>query len=222
MKNTTIVINGKQFTYQDEINDLTHETISAIREEQAQALLSRTKDLFSTIGLDFYLGFGTLLGAVRDKTLIKGDEDVDVIICDEDKLFNSLPYLAENKFCVCRIIKHTLYSFRIGDNSYIDVYILRNLRWSVWAVYCIKLAFWYVPKKFFREYQDINFLGVQCKCPKEPEKLLEFWYGKTWRTPVRGHNFIYEVKSAYYWHKIKDKVKSIIKVLIGYKHWKRD
>jgi len=77
-----------------------------------------------------------------------------------------------------------------------------------------------MPKKYFREYQNIDFLGDTYLCPKDPEKLLEFWYGKTWRTPVRGHSFKYEVSSAYYWHKYYKKVKYAIQKYIGWYKWR--
>ena len=73
------------------------------------------------------------------------------------------------------------------------------------------------PKKYFKNYTSVNFLGLDCKCPENPEDILEFWYGKTWRTPVRGHKFYYEVKSAYYLRRI---VKPFIQKLIGWYHWR--
>lgn len=42
---------------------------------------------------------------------------------------------------------------------------------------------------------------LSCMCPKNPEKLVAFWYGKNWRTPVRGHKYIYEARSHYYYIK---------------------
>ncbi len=79
MRITTIQINGEPFSYQDEIDDITYETISPISNSEAKDLLELTKLLFSQKGLKFCLIFGTLLGAVRDKSVIVGDEDVDVL-----------------------------------------------------------------------------------------------------------------------------------------------
>lgn len=216
----TIMIQGKPFVYNDELSDIQYDKMEAITEEQARKLLLKTKELFDEVGLEFYLNVGTLLGAVRDHGLIKGDEDVDVFIDDEDKLFNNLPFFQDNGLYLCRMVRKRLYSFRVGGNSFIDVYILGPLGFSIWTPWCYRLCTCVTPKRFFKEYQDIDFLGVQCKCVKNPEKILEFWYGKNWRTPVRGHKFYYEVPSAYYWHSFKRYFKSVVKICIGWRYWK--
>ena len=220
MKTRTIIVKGKPFSYEDEALDISYANIGAITEEQARGLLHKTKELFDVIGLDFYLSFGTLLGAVRDKTLINGDEDVDVFITDEQKLYDNLQYLSDHGLKLCRMGKRSLYSFRSGDKSFIDVYILSEIRNSFWSSSCYRLNRKYVPKNLFSGFEDIEFLDVKCKCPKNPEKVLEFWYGSTWNTPVRGHNFRCEVPSAYYYHSCIYHIKQVVKFLIGWKYWK--
>ena len=96
MRITTIQINGEPFSYQDEIDDITYETISPISDSEARKLLELTQSLFTQKGLKFSLVFGTLLGAVRDKGVIKGDEDVDVFVESEEKLRSILPFLQQN------------------------------------------------------------------------------------------------------------------------------
>lgn len=221
MKTRTIIVKGKPFTYEDEIQDICYDNISTITEDQARNLLIKTKEVFDAIGLDFYLAFGTLLGAIREKSLIKGDEDVDVFITDEQKLYDNLPYIYDHGLRLCRMHKRTIYSFRIGDNSYIDVYILSEIKNSLWSSSCYRLSAKYVPKSLFSEFEDIEFLGIKCKCPQEPEKVLEFWYGETWRTPVSGHNFKCEVPSAYYYHSFINYSKQFVKFLIGWKYWRQ-
>ena len=96
------------------------------------------------------------------KKKIIGVEDVDVFIDDEDKLFNNLPFFQDNGLYLCRMIRRQIYSFKIGDNSFIDVYILGPLGFSIWTPWCYRLCTCVTPKRFFKEYQDIFFLGVQC------------------------------------------------------------
>jgi len=204
MKKTTIIIEGKAFTYDDEIDDITYETISPITEEDARSLLLTTKKLFDQCGLKFCLTYGTLLGAVRDHGLIKGDEDVDVFIDDEPLLRRSIPFLYENGLKVCRIMEHRLYSFHMSNNSYIDVYIKGELPFSIWKLWCDRLHNHALPRWYTYKYDTISFLGVNCLCPHKPERILHFWYGKNWRTPIKGHFFIYDVPSRYFWrNKIK-------------------
>lgn len=215
----TIDIQGTPFSYEEEV--LTYENVEAITLEDCISILQITKKLFSEKRIRFALAFGTLLGAVREKSLIEGDEDVDVFTDDEETLYNNLPFFYENDLRLIRMVRGKIYSFRSLSNGYIDVYILRPLKWyNIWSFYCYRLSNGYMPKKYFREYEDIVFLGDNYLCPKNPEKLLEFWYGKTWRTPVSGHSFKYEVHTAYYWHKYYIKTKHAIQKCIGWYKWR--
>lgn len=211
-----IWINGKPFEYEE--YSLSYENSSPITIEEATNLLKTVKRLFDSRNLNFYLVYGTLLGAVREKSLIAGDEDVDVFVTDEDKLYNMIPYLDENGLHLIRAAKGNTYSFRLGNHGYIDVYILRPLHFAIWKPYCYSLCMMVTPKKYFKTFEKIIFLGVECQCPANPEALLEFWYGKTWRTPIRGHKFCYEVKSAYFWH---SKILPVIKGVLFYEKWNK-
>jgi len=222
-----LMINGKWFEY-DEIH-LSYATVSAVDHDTAKELLLKTKEIFDRNGLPFCLMSGTLLGAVRDKGFIEGDEDIDTIICekDEQKLLETIPELYDNNIKLCRIEKvrkekPMLYSFMYKNGCYIDVYVIRPIRFSIFGLYCYKAGISYQPKKFYKETQEIEFLGATFRCPKDPEKLLEFMYGKTWRTPVRGHKFRYEVYPAYVYHRAIYAIKQVIKFCIGYKYWRKD
>lgn len=207
MKKTTIIIEGKPFTYDDEIEDITYNSISPISEDNARDLLRTTKRLFNECGISFYLTFGTLLGAVRDHGLIDGDEDVDVYIESEELLRKNLPYLYENGLKVCRIKENRYYSFHTTNNSYIDVYIKGELPFSIWKLWCARISFSPIPRWYIRKHISINFLGVDCLCPYKPERILRYWYGKNWRTPIKDFHGIYGSPSRYWWRK---KIKPII------------
>lgn len=213
MQLKTIQVKGKPFTYEDEIEDISYENIIPISEEDVRLLLARTKEIFTLIKLPFYLAFGTLLGAVRDNGVIPGDEDVDIFIDDEQTLYDNLPFLYEKGYRVCRITDGASYSFRVNHTSYIDVYILRPFKWyTMWGINCLSLDGLAVPRKFFKEYDSIYFLGDTYQCPKEPEKILRFWYGRNWHTPIRGHKFMYTTFLYYYWIRIVFHLRKIVKI----------
>jgi phosphorylcholine metabolism protein LicD len=50
----------------------------------ASTLLLNTIKLLDKYGIDYYLDFGTLLGAVRDKGFIPWDDDIDISLLNED------------------------------------------------------------------------------------------------------------------------------------------
>jgi hypothetical protein len=207
------MIDGKKFEYED--IDLNNFCNVAMNSNLAKELLIKTKNVFDAYKIDFCLIFGTLLGAVRDKNFIQGDEDIDIYINskNEMRLLSIIPALYDNDIKLCRARERAIYSFMYMDKCYIDVYILQNFKFNVFGIYCYKIDGCAIPKKYFLETQEIEFLDTIFNCPKEPEKLLEFMYGKTWNIPIRGHNFRYEVYPAYLYRQLK----SIIKFLINYK-----
>lgn len=222
MQQTTITIQGKPFTYNDEVDDIGYANIDEIPEEEAHKLLEITKKLFAERGLFFCLAYGTLLGAVRDHGIIKGDEDVDVLTDNEDALRNSLPYLDQHGLHVCRITPGSLYSFKYDSEYYIDVYIRREFKkTTLWHLWCYNILGAAIPRTCFKEYELIDFVGGQYCAPANPEKVLEAWYGKTWRTPVRGHNqWIEGVPAQYYWrNNVKPFVSRIIKTVLLWNLW---
>lgn len=199
MKTTTININGTPFTYNDEIDDISYETISAISQDEAKRLLQTVKRLFEAKGIKYCLGFGTLLGVVRDGQIISGDEDVDIIVESKESILNNLFYFADNGLSLCRFDNEFLFSFRANTNSYVDVYFRYPLPLCIWKIWCVGLANRVMPRKLFQKYDSILFFDDTYPIPHKPERLLKFWYGTTWRTPVRGHSFTYDTPLHYWW-----------------------
>lgn len=213
----TIYIEGEVFTYDEETLEYT--TTFPMSHDEGVELLRHTKRLLDEKHLEFILGYGTLLGAVRNHDIIPGDEDLDIIIRDEAHLLKLIPFLHSNGLRLIRAVKGSIYSFRMGENSYIDIYICSPIpKTSPWSIYCCCIAGKeYCPKKLLAETTEIEFLGMSFKCPKNPENLLAFWYGKTWRTPISGHDFLYEVKSHWYW---VNKIKPFIQTAIAWPYWR--
>lgn len=46
-----------------------------------------------------------------------------------------------------------------------------------------------VPKHFFQSWTQINLCGTLFRCPLNPEKYLQFRYGKTWRVPSKNWRY---------------------------------
>ena len=187
MKSKTIEIDGRLFTYMDEVGD--PYVFNPMTTADMEDILQTTSKLLSECGVSFILAFGTLLGAVREKYFIKGDDDVDIIVTDEEKLFSSLPYLYDHGLYINRVFKTELYTFHMeGRRGHIDLYILRPIdRWP-FRKRCVSIRGHYAPKRFFEEIdKDGCQIGQNTyPCPKDSENLLAWWYGKTWRIPMAG------------------------------------
>ncbi len=212
----TLFIKGRIFEYEEEHLDI--HTSPEISQDDARELLLHTQDVFLHNGMDVYLSFGTLLGAVRDKNFVKGDFDVDVFVKNEDKLLLSLWDIRQGGLKLIRVLPHKVYTFRLATNPkcYIDVYIMRK-SFSLWGFYCYELNGLMIPKKYLQEGK-ISFLGRSFKCPAKPENLLRFWYTETWKTPIGKFDkkYRYEVSSHYYYKIGKDFLKRNIKKLYNW------
>ena len=155
--------------------------------ENGEKILDLTARLLQECGIPFFLAFGTLLGAVREGYFIKGDEDVDIIITDEDKLYKSIPYLYKNGLLINRIFKSALYTFHTEDRKgHIDLYVMHEFHNSIWRMRCICIHEKAMPKKYFQNIVSGEYTlgGKQYPYPKHPERLLEWWYGKDWNIPL--------------------------------------
>ena len=184
MKEKTIVINNAPFTYMDEVGD--PYVFNPMTQEDMDAMLQLSARLLKECGVEFMLAFGTLLGAVREGNFIKGDDDVDIIIADEEKLYESLPYLWKHGLFINRIFENELFTFHMdGRRGHVDMYVMRPIDKKIYKNWCVSIRGHYAPKKFF-EGIDSNGcrVGETCyPCPKNPENLLAWWYGKSWRIP---------------------------------------
>ncbi len=202
---TRLNINGQWLEYEDERDEIIN--YGSITEKDAAEVLHKAKQLLDEAGIPFSLGFGSLLGAVREKGhVVKGDQDVDIFTWEEEKLRDNLVDFYSKGLKVTRIYPGRQYCFRVNMNCFIDIYIMRELDGILnlpWRFYCISLAWGEAPKKFFTGWSKIEFLGEECMCPRDPEKLLEFWYGADWRIPQdkKGN---YSVKAFHlYWKYIR-------------------
>jgi hypothetical protein len=184
MKEKTIDINGESFTYMDEVGD--PYKFNPMTQEDAQDILKKASELLDECGIEYFLAYGTLLGAVREGNFIKGDEDADIVVTDEKTLYESLPFLWGKGLFINRIFKGELYTFHVeGRRGHLDMYILKPIDKWPYKNWCMSFCGHYVPKRFFEKIgKGKYFIGdISYSYPENPEKLLEWWYGKTWRIP---------------------------------------
>ena len=159
-----------------------------INKVQAKENLMLFKKVLDKSGITFGLIYGTLLGAVREKDFINHDEDVDVFILDENRenLLKLLFLFREYGFEVARY-KNDLLSL-IREDDYIDIYIFNK------ALFGRKCNGDFLPKRFFLEFDELEFFDSCFKTVHQPIKFLEFAYGKTWSVPQKNRPA--EVKST--------------------------
>jgi len=147
------------------------------------SMLLMTKYFLDAHNVSFFLGFGTLLGAVREKWFIKNDHDVDIMILekDEDKLVKAIQS-DEFKNSHLELIRvHYPFLISLGYvEQYLDIYVMRPVgdNYQCWVLN--------VEKWRLDQPDEINFIGNRFLIPKDPETYLERVYGD-WRTPSNKH-----------------------------------
>ena len=136
--------------------------------------------------IPFMLSDGVLLGAVREKSFIKWDWDVELSVKVED-IFNKsellLESLKENGFILVNVTldwkNYKICAEKLGTKySLIGFYEHGDHRMR---------AAWLYPKIFFDQLEEYVFLGNKYMVPSPPENYLKFQYGD-WKTPIRTAN----------------------------------
>ena len=156
-----------------------------IDKEKAFENLCLFKEIADRNGFRFFLAYGTLLGAIREKDFIDHDEDIDLGADYQDvELFMSMLFeLREHGFEVARWDDRGLISI-IRNNEYIDIYFFKEYNDKL-LINCGEP----LPKKFLENQGVIEFKGVEFNAPADTVGAVEYWYGKDWQTPAQWLDF---------------------------------
>ena len=154
--------------------------------EIAKENLLLLKSVFDKHNIAFWLIYGTCLGAVRDGNFIGHDTDTDigVFMRDKDKIIAAIPELQNLGLEPIRTkCPGDLLSLMRND-EYIDVGFFQRGR----KAFFMKCWFYQSNRVYGNHYDrfdTISFLGEEFLIPQNVEKMLEAFYGKNWRTPVK-------------------------------------
>ena len=149
--------------------------------------------------IEYFIFFGTLLGVVRDNSLIDGDDDVDlyVNIKDKDKLIKilrdhnievnlTLPMNKSGYFIqVFRKIngKTLTIDFYLYETELEKNYIIE--RWNLEGGTHIESKYLRIPKRFIYPIKETIFRKEKIPVPAQGELICEFIYGKNWKTKLK-------------------------------------
>ena len=156
-----------------------------IDKEKAFENLCLFKEIADRNGFKFFLAYGTLLGAAREKDFIAHDEDIDLGADFQDvNLFLSMLFeLRKYGFEVARYDDRGLISV-IRNNEYIDIYFFTEFNDKL-LINCGEP----LPRKFFDNQANMEFKGAEFSAPADINGVLEYWYGKDWCAPAQWLDF---------------------------------
>ncbi len=143
--------------------------------------LKKLTNILQDLNIKYWIDYGTLLGAYRNKKVIKHDFDLDLSILFEKEKFNS-------EF-ICEILSKDYYIMHHSVDSYICIYPKNNPNFTMVH---IDIYFWYendkilqsstwsdifTPKHFYDELESIALESIEFKCPRHLNQYLQFRYG---------------------------------------------
>lgn len=184
--NGEIIIKGKPFIFErlpwvwNEIPNATY------CPELAAECLLKVKEVFDKHHVIFLLMHGTFLGAYRDKSFIPHDFDIDLAIYQkDDEAFKSIiPELYENGIKICRYHYGIIYSF-FYKGLICDIDVICGAEFPFSLRY-YRVVTELTPKKYLSTLEPLCFLGTTFMVPANPDKMLAYEYGKSWRIPQKG------------------------------------
>lgn len=158
-----------------------------MNKDNALFLLTTVSRVFKEHGIELQLAYGTLLGAIREHNFIGHDADMDTLIWGKD-MQKGLDLADELKNYGIELECYVLpwiftYSYK-GVTLDIDLIHETKKTWN--KRYCL-IEQQYIQRSFFEKTEQYEFLGSNFTIPSEPEKLLEYHYGKKWRLPGGRH-----------------------------------
>ena len=179
-----ILVKGKPWQYEE--TSYMECSTNVLDHEEAKYIMCTAKKILDENGIVFMPIYGTLLGIIRQNDFIPNDYDMDLSIFGKDRqrFIDLIPEFNKYGIEFTRCSEPWVYTFRY-KSAYCDFYTIMDSCWPYKYRYA-RLVTKYIEKSFFKDFQKVDFIGTQFDVPKNPEKLLEYFYGKDWRIPKSG------------------------------------
>lgn len=149
------------------------------------AHLKELKYIFNKLEIPYYLAYGMVLSAVRNRRFIFNDGDIDFIVRAEDiegkkdKLIEKLKETGHDGFREPDENRTWCTKNINGYISEFDLYIYPKK--YVWRYEKYKGEYWLFPEELFGIPTPIHFYGEVFPIPTFPEEYLRICYGNSWR-----------------------------------------
>jgi len=142
--------------------------------------------ILDQLGLDYWLGRGTLLGLHRDKTFLPGDKDIDIDVYSEKSLFEIVRNMpAHFEVMVVATDEQTalfqqLYFLDRRADIIFDIWFYHQEDDQI--VSRMGPGSFRFPRSVVDNLTTLNIDGRNYPVP-DPEWFCQYWYGKDYREP---------------------------------------
>lgn len=170
--------------------------------------LSYIDDLLKQHNIKHWIMYGTLLGAVRSNDIISYDYDFDLgaNIDDLDKILvlndtikkDGYEFVKPTTLCtdydtLTKDSEKWRVSLKIVYGGVVmgDIYLYKKFDDGYMRRFDTSSGTYFWPNSTFHSWfiNNLKCIHIRNKCfdaPIFPEILLEHWYGKTWKTPIKA------------------------------------
>lgn len=194
---------GKVFFYKSR---LLYHGRKKINIENEKENLYKFSELMKTKNINFTLGYGTLLGAIRENGFISHDEDIDLCLkwSEWNSFKNSLFDLRQCGFELVRYDERGFISI-MRNQDYIDLYFYKPVD-NCYSECCGNV----IKNNWLDDTITYELYGNNYNIPRQYLEVLEIEYGKDWKTPIDYSNSVI----TSYFEFIKQCIKMILPKII--------
>lgn len=162
--------------------------LDRFRREALRRILRDVAEVLNRHGIDYWADFGTLLGLVREGDVILGDKDVDLCVLDVERprVMAAMADFAERGYRLTGEGGAARKIMRVFDRRtpfYVDLYPFVREGGVVRSPIDPRED---APASLVMDRATAEFLGVAVSIPRDPERLLEYRYGPSFKTPRRN------------------------------------
>lgn len=166
-------------------------TDNAVKTEVLRVTKKVLKDLTKHAGVEAYLCYGALLGAIRDGGMLAYDSDTDVCFLSA---YTHPADIIRESYRVERLMRAR--GWETARMSGADFKVLhtgadgRVVQIDVFGAFYVSDTFFqlgnrngHLDRSVISPVKKMQIAGVKMPVPHQPEAMLTFLYGENWRTP---------------------------------------
>lgn len=150
--------------------------------DKARKELKEIKEIFDACNTEFFILFGTCLGAIREQNIIAWDSDLDIGVLDHTNQSKIHGKFIEHGFKFPRFANRWQVTKRIGHTDII--WFIKKADKAVCIGTKNEVAF-SLPLKFLKSLRKVKIGNIVYLAPSPTEEYLKLVYGSAWRKTDR-------------------------------------